>query len=209
MNKKMNSNEIKDALMKMTLKELYPYARRLGFRNLKAYRKETLCQCMSTDLTYPCYYKQYCELFGEAEEIIEPVEDIPVADEEETNVRPAIVKSIRNGYFYDSEELEEMSGAKDSKNCDDLFGDIPNKDRTKYLESAKDGTIVAFELPNGKVKSAAIVNNDVAGKRLLLETKYKKRFKASYKDVIWVRTGTRFPKGVYNLLKGNGVANGK
>lgn len=174
MSKKLSSKEIKDVLMKKTLKELYPYAKMLGLKNLKAYKKDALCQSMCEPLVNMYHCKPFSELF-------------------------------------DKEVVEERLQAID----EELWGDVPPAkyskeiDRTKYLEGAKDGTIVAFQLPNGKVKSAAIVTNDIAGKRLLLETKYKKKFRVAYKDVIWVRTGTRFPKGVYNLLKGNGVVDGE
>ena len=71
-----------------------------------------------------------------------------------------------------------------------------------YIENAEIGALVAFKLSNGKVKSAKIVKKSSAKRRLKLETEYGATYIASYDDVIWVRTGNRWPRGVYKLLKG-------
>ena len=65
-----------------------------------------------------------------------------------------------------------------------------------YIEKVNLGCLVAFKTSNGKVKSAKIV------KMLLLETEYKSVYKVSFDDVLWVKTGNRWPKGIYELLKG-------
>lgn len=74
--------------------------------------------------------------------------------------------------------------------------------KVTYIESAAMGTLVAFKLPSGKVKSAAIIKRASASRMLMLETSYGARFVVSYDDVLWVRTGKLWPKGVYQLLKG-------
>lgn len=76
------------------------------------------------------------------------------------------------------------------------------KQKIPYIEQAEMGTIVAFKLPNGKVKSAAIVKRSTKNRRLLVETEYDAQYIINYVDVIWVRTNKRWPKGVYRLLKG-------
>lgn len=78
--------------------------------------------------------------------------------------------------------------------------------KLKYIENAEVGTIVAFRLPNGKVKSAAIEKRSIKRRALQLATSYGKTFVVSFDDVVWVKTGTRWPKGIFDLLKGN--ANG-
>lgn len=74
--------------------------------------------------------------------------------------------------------------------------------KVPYIESASVGTLVAFRLPNGKVKSAALVNRSSASRVVLLETAYGARYRVSYDDIVWVRTGKFWPKGVYQLLTG-------
>lgn len=71
-----------------------------------------------------------------------------------------------------------------------------------YIESAEVGTIVAFRLTNGKVKSAKIIKKSTKNRRFMLETSYGAQYIIPYKDIIWVRTGKRWPRGVYRLLKG-------
>lgn len=77
--------------------------------------------------------------------------------------------------------------------------------KAKYVETAPIGSIVAFMVRDGKAKSAKIVKRSTPNRKLLVETSYGAQLKISYDDVIWVKTGTRFPRGVYNLLKGLGA----
>lgn len=71
-----------------------------------------------------------------------------------------------------------------------------------YIENIEIGTIVAFKLSNGKVKSAKVVKKSTKNRKLKLETDYGAEYIVPYESVIWVRTGKRWPRGVYNLLKG-------
>lgn len=81
--------------------------------------------------------------------------------------------------------------------------------KLSYIEGAGIGTIVAFRLPNGKVKSAAIVKRSAAKHKLMLETAYGRTYVVKYESVIWVRHGKRWPKGVYELLKRQVGGNGE
>lgn len=78
--------------------------------------------------------------------------------------------------------------------------DMSNK--MPYIETADVGTLVAFRLSSGKVKSAKIIKKSSKNRRFLVETDYGAQYIVQYDDVIWVRTGKRWPKGVYMLLKG-------
>lgn len=74
--------------------------------------------------------------------------------------------------------------------------------KLSYIEGANVGTLVAFRTDNGKIKSAMIVKRSTKNRKFKLETKYGASFVVSFDDVIWVRTNKRWPKGVYQLLKG-------
>ena len=74
--------------------------------------------------------------------------------------------------------------------------------KLSYIEGAKIGTLVAFKTDSGKIKSAMIVKRSTKNRKLKLETKYGASFIVPFDDVIWVRTNKRWPKGVYQLLKG-------
>ena len=80
--------------------------------------------------------------------------------------------------------------------------DVDMEQKMPYIEGAVVGTIVAFRLPNGKVKSAKIIKKSTKRRQFMLETDYGAQYITPYEDIIWVRTGKRWPRGVYKLLKG-------
>lgn len=95
---------------------------------------------------------------------------------------------------------------------DDLINQISelksDDDKNDRIQNAPIGTIVAFKAPGGRIRSAKIKLRSTAKKRLLVCTEYDAEYNISYDDVIWVKSGKRWPKGVYNLLKGR-AADGK
>lgn len=95
------------------------------------------------------------------------------------------------------EEKEEVAGASD--NADDSGID---SNKLRYINEAPIGTLVAFKLPNGQTKSAKIINRSTGRKKLKLETVYGKQFIVSYSDIVWVKSTNKWPRGVYNQLKG-------
>lgn len=93
---------------------------------------------------------------------------------------------------------------KESANVDvDMAQKIP------YIENIEIGTLVAFRLSNGKVKSAKVTRKSTKNRKLKLETDYGAEYIVSFDDIVWVRTGKRWPRGVYKLLKGLVDDNGK
>lgn len=73
-----------------------------------------------------------------------------------------------------------------------------------HVENAQIGAIVAFKDEKGKVRSAKIVKRSSQKRKLKLQTAYGLDFVVSYDDIVWVRNGDRWPRGIYNLLKGIG-----
>ena len=79
-----------------------------------------------------------------------------------------------------------------------------------YLEGAPLGTLVAFKVPDAaivrpgekKVKSAKIVGRNISKKKLRLQTEYDAFYIVPFENVLWVKTGSRWPRSIYNLLKG-------
>ena len=80
--------------------------------------------------------------------------------------------------------------------------EINMKQKMPYIENIEIGTLVAFRLSNGKVKSAKVIRKSTKNRKLKLETDYGAEYIVSFEDIIWVRTGKRWPRGVYRLLKG-------
>ena len=100
-------------------------------------------------------------------------------------------------------EVEEVSDIDVPEESIEETVVIDVERKVPYIEQAEIGTMVAFMLPNGKVKSAKLINRSVKNRKIKVETSYGKQFVVSYDDVVWVRTNDRWPRGVYNMLKGN------
>lgn len=105
------------------------------------------------------------------------------------------------------DEEVTVEEVEDDNNIETVTDELSEEEiaerRMPYVENAPIDTIVAFKLPTGKVKSAKIINKSTKNRKLKVETAYGAQFIIPYDSVIWVKTGTRWPKGVYNLLKGN------
>ncbi|MBO5743424.1 MAG: Rho termination factor N-terminal domain-containing protein [Clostridia bacterium] len=128
--------------------------------------------------------------------------------------KPQLVEAILGAEK--AKNADKISSANDEVKIDNLNADgenkkekeSPSKDandssqKMSYVENAEVGTLVAFKLSNGKVKSAKIIRKSSKNRKLKLETDYGAQYIVSYDDIIWVRTGRRWPKGVYRLLKG-------
>lgn len=86
-----------------------------------------------------------------------------------------------------------------------------NHTRSKldYIQSAEAGTIIAFRLnfesKRGvrltKVISGKVESNDVENQIMVLETKNKLRYAVPYSQVVWVKSGNRWARGVYEEMR--------
>lgn len=92
------------------------------------------------------------------------------------------------------------------------------KTKGDYIENAEEGLIVAFRLnfeaKSGlkltKVISGKIVENNKEDGIYIVETRNGLKYGVPYPSVVWVKTGGRWPKGVYNEMKqGSVVVNEK
>lgn len=102
-----------------------------------------------------------------------------------------------------SESLDECV-AESASECaeSDCKEEYNPSNKMHYIENANIGMLVAFKLPNGKVKSAKIEKKSSNRRVFKLVTAYGAEFIVPYDDVVWVRTGGRWPRGVYCMLKG-------
>lgn len=74
--------------------------------------------------------------------------------------------------------------------------------KKQYVENADIGVLVAFYDKNGKPRTGKIIKKNVELRRLKIETEFGAQFVIPYEDVMWVRYGERWPKGVFEILKG-------
>lgn len=75
-------------------------------------------------------------------------------------------------------------------------------DKTKYIEEAEVGCLIAFYDEKGKPRTAALVNRSSARQVIKVVTEFGWEFIVPYEKVLWVRKGNRWPKPVYEILKG-------
>lgn len=104
---------------------------------------------------------------------------------------------------------ENVVEAEDKFEKESANVNVDMKQKMPYIENIEIGTLVAFRLSNGKVKSAKVTRKSTKNRKLKLETDYGAEYIVSFDDIVWVRTGKRWPRGVYKLLKGLVDDNGK
>lgn len=72
--------------------------------------------------------------------------------------------------------------------------------KIEYVENAKIGQLVAFKVNDKKALSGMI--DEIHATGFIVKTKNGIRFTVRKKNIMWVKTGDRWPKGVYLALKG-------
>ena len=78
-----------------------------------------------------------------------------------------------------------------------------SSDKSSYVETVQLGTLVAFREPEtDKLNTAKVVAKNSKNRMLKLITQYDAEFIVSYDSIVWVKTGARWPRGIYNELKG-------
>lgn len=81
--------------------------------------------------------------------------------------------------------------------------DSVDERKMRYIEDVEIGTLVAFkDNASGKVRSAKVMKKSSSKRKLMVETEYGASFVIPFTDVLWVKTGTRWPRGIFLLLKG-------
>jgi hypothetical protein len=115
-------------------------------------------------------------------------------------------ESAKDECKIDNHDVVEVEDKAEKKSAN---VDVDMAQKMQYIENVEIGTLVAFRLYNGKVKSAKVIRKSTKNRKLKLETDYGAKYIVSYDDIVWVRTGKRWPRGVYKLLKGLVDDNGK
>ena len=113
--------------------------------------------------------------------------------------------------------LESKDDAADAQKAISEAGEQVKKEividrevKDERILSAPIGTLIAFREPEtGKLNTAKITNRNKTKKLIKCETQYGKEFLISFSDIVWTRTGSRWPKSIYNELKGKKANAGK
>lgn len=123
---------------------------------------------------------------------------------EHENVEGVSSQSAKDEVKIDNRECSNVE-VEDKVEKESASVQVNMEQKMTYVENIDIGTIIAFRLSNGRVKSAKVTRKSTKNRKLKLETNYGAEYIISYDDVVWVRTGKRWPKGVYRLLKGLGA----
>lgn len=137
----------------------------------------------------------------------ELIEAILKAEEAKFSNVKAEAKSATDEIGVDNQASVEVEEKFEKESTNTMEIDMGQK--MSYIENIEVGTLVAFRLSNGKVKSAKVIRKSTKNRKLKLETEYGAEYIVSFEDIVWVRTGKRWPRGVYKLLKGLGDNNGE
>lgn len=117
----------------------------------------------------------------------------------------------------ESKNAEESESATDETVIDNVNVEVETnpknsaniaEQKQKYLDNIQIGTLIAFRVSDTKAKSAKVIRKSTKLRKLQVETSYGAVHTISFQDVLWVRTGKRWPRGVYNMLKGIGENDG-
>lgn len=141
------------------------------------------------------------------EELIEAILRANSVESNNEVVEPTQAESAKDENKVDNHDKNVEAEAKVENESASV--EVNMEQKMSYIENVDIGTIVAFRLSNGKVKSAKVTRKSTKNRKLKLETDYGAEYIVSYDDIVWVRTGKRWPRGVYKLLKGQVDANGK
>lgn len=161
----------RENLNEMNVENLRKYASSVGVKKIRSFKKAELIE----EVIKACSEeeKHEIEVFGTDEEIAA----LKTECEKESDLDTI-------------DEFEETDVINEAEQA--------NK-HLEYIENAEVGTIVAFRVGD-KVKSAKIINRSSARRKLKLETAYGRIYVVDYDDIIWVKTSSRWPRGVYELF---------
>lgn len=88
--------------------------------------------------------------------------------------------------------------------------EIDRDTKDERIISAPLGTLIAFYEPEtNKLNTAKLTNRNKVKRLIKCETQYGKEFLIPFENIRWVKTGSRWPKGIYNELKGKKADAGK
>lgn len=132
--------------------------------------------------------------------------------------KPQLIEAIVRAEKTEGEEsksaTDEIAIDNDSANIDveietkeEKSVNINMEQKQKYLDNIQIGALVAFKVSETKAKSAKVIKKSTKSRKLMVETSYGATHVIPFEDVLWVRTGARWPRGVYNMLKGIGEEN--
>lgn len=81
---------------------------------------------------------------------------------------------------------------------------MSNEEKLVYIQTAQIGTLVAFVVSQQKgiYLSGKIIDRDNEKCIITVQTRKGTEYIVKFEDVLWVRTGKRWPRAIFELLFG-------
>lgn len=104
---------------------------------------------------------------------------------------------------YEAEKKQsEKEQAKETFENKKVMQDNSNNDHSKYLANIEVGRLVAFNDHNmGIVRTARVVNISQKRQQLKVIDIYGSMEVISFEQVVWVKTGKRWPRRLFHLIR--------
>ena len=129
------------------------------------------------------------------ESIIAATEENEEQKQDDTKQETNVVETTTNVEPVVEENTEPVEEVKPAKPWEML-------DKKKHIDEAEVGTLIAFYDEKGKPRTAALVNRSSSREVVKVITEFEREFIVPYANVLWVRKGPRWPRAVYEILKG-------
>lgn len=102
-----------------------------------------------------------------------------------------------------AKKVEKNMKKKEMNKIDTEVKKPKSNNHNEYLKNITVGDLIAFVDPVRKrLETAKVVKKSNRNDKLKVETSYKLEFVIESKQIIWVKTGKRWPVWIYNVLKG-------
>lgn len=73
--------------------------------------------------------------------------------------------------------------------------------KSDYINRIEVGSMIAFAISQTKALSGMVI--ECQSGKYVVETKNGNKFNIRRSKILWVKTGERWPKGIFDMLKGN------
>jgi len=188
--------------MTKSVKELRVIAKELGIAGRWDMTREQLIKAIDeVSIDVQVEGKTESTVTTEEEKVVEVEEEIlkdvitalPTEATEEIPIVPIVIvdKLIETAIVKEEKQIAFMS-----------------TDKLVYIRNLDVGALVAFRCGDS-LESGMVINKSVQRELVKLETKSNKEFIIPFSDIAWVRTGKRWPRWIYDLLKGGKLNDGQ
>lgn len=109
-----------------------------------------------------------------------------------------------NDVIMANEEVEEVSTMENENDTQEMRPERKSKTKREYIDNIECGQVIAFNIARGKAMSAKIDSIEYDSNARVTSCKCVNivgvRFNVPRDAIIWVKTGKRWPRGIFEKL---------